>query len=800
MINWKVTFRNVAKMRAVAMVNVFGMAITIATSTILYLTASFELSYDRFHTDVDRVGWLYSKSQTGSGMTYNSAMPMPLAPLLKAEMPGIKYISRMASSSILLRNGEREIESNNRYVDSDFLSIVTFPTLAGDKAPLADLSGIVLGETMAEKLFDRMDIVGENVEVMNDGKWENKIITAVLKEIPRNSSIRFSSLLRFEQKPDFTSHKEDWNVENHDVLIRLMDQEVKKIDFAKISSSLVAQYFASSIDRARKSGGIEDSHGRMITLNLLPIKDYHLKSFGFSGGPPSALPWILLTVSGLILFTACSNFVSLTLASSLLRAKEIRTRKIMGGSTWKLVLQLWSESMVLCCMSLVFGLLLAWVILPGFNASLAYGLSLSDLFGLRELILFSVSFLFMTFIAGGYPAWWIARTNMLLALKGTGGLKTSRLRSGLIIAQFCIAILLVISTIVISTQLKYIADLPLGYNTTNVLSIPIGKGIDRNAALSRMRTALSEEPMVLSVSASDRNLGIGSDGTLRRNLIRFSQEEKEYSINLMRIDYDYLKTMEIKLLAGRDFDRRMRFDSTAVLLNRTAVEQMGGIEKVMNREIALNGGSKVIGVFDDFNFQDLRKKVEPLALTINPQMSGVEYIFVRVATDDLSKAINRIEQIWKTVNPISALPITFLDENVQNLYRKDRTFSFIVTWGSVVSIVVSCMGLFAIALLATNRRIREIGIRKVLGSSVFGIIYLLTCDFIRLIILSFIISAPLGWWIMDFWLQLYAYRIDIEWWMIASAALLIFTLTFMTIAWQTFRAARANPVESLRNL
>ncbi|CDS93043.1 conserved membrane hypothetical protein [Sphingobacterium sp. PM2-P1-29] len=800
MINLRLTCRNVVKMGSIALVNVVGMAIALATATILFLTARFELSYDTQHKEANQIGWLYSKSQTENGIRYNSSMPAPLTPLLRKEIQGIEYASRIASSSILLRNGETEIESTNRFVDSDFLSILTFPLIDGIKDPLGDISNIVIEETMALRLFGKTDVLGSNVEVMKDGKWESRTITGILKEISRNSSIRFSSLLRFEQRPGYVEEKENWHVENHDVIVKLKNQKVKNIDFAEKSSSFVSQHFTSSVDRIRKSGGIEDAHGRIFSLNLIPIEDYHLKSFGISGGPPFVLPWILLTVAGLIVFTACSNFISLTLASSLNRAKEIGTRKIMGGSTAQLVLQFWLETFVLCAGSLILGLFLVWLILPEFNASLNYRLHLSDLLKLREITLFTCCFLVMTIIAGAYPAWKAARMNMLLSLKEGISHRTSRLRSGLITMQFCISILLTISTIVISSQLKYMSDLPLGYNTSKVLSIPVGKGIDRNLALSRMRAALSKETFVSAVTASDANLGIGSDGTSRRNVLSFSQEEKEYSTNYMRIDYDFLKTMEIKLLSGRDFDRSMGSDSIAVLLNRQAAQQMGGIDKVLGKQIGLNGGSTVIGVVDDFNFQDLRKKVEPLALSVNPEMFDIEYIFVRVYTSDLSYTMARIEKIWKEVNPISTLPISFLDQNAQNLYKKDRIFSSIVTWGATVAIVISCMGLFAIALLTTNRRIREIGIRKVLGSSIFGIIRLLSMDFLRLVALAFTISIPIGWWIMDSWLNLYAYRIEVEWWMIGTSTLLIFTLSFLTIAWQTFRAASSNPVESLRNL
>lgn len=342
------------------------------------------------------------------------------------------------------------------------------------------------------------------------------------------------------------------------------------------------------------------------------------------------------------------------------------------------------------------------------------------------------------------------------------------------------------------------ASRSLGYNTSEVISIPIGKGIDKEQALERMRAELSKETWVKAVSASDVNLGLGSDGTLRSSILKFSQENKDYSTNYMRIEYDFLKALEIKLLAGRDFDRTMSTDTAAVIVNRKMAEQMGGIHRILGKNIALNAGSTVIGVVDDFHFQHLRKKVEPLSLSINRNVSDIEYLFVKVETDLLPKTMENIWKVWKNVNPDATIPASYLDENANNLYRKDRTFSNIVMMGSGIAIVISCMGLFALALSATARRVKEIGMRKVLGASAWSVIRLISLNFIKLVSLAFAISAPIAWMLMNSWLQTYAYRIKMEWWMMGIAAIIIFLITFVTIFWQTYRAATANPVESLR--
>lgn len=798
MVNLRVILRAMLKRGTVSIVHVVGMSVSLATAILLFLTARFELSYDSFHEDAERIGWLYSKSYDENGARYNSSMAAPLAPALKEEIAGIEYISRMASGSILLKNGDRELVSTSRYVDDDFLSIFSFPLISGDKNALNDIGNIAIEENMARNLFGSVDVIGRMVSVNIDGTWEQKVISAVLGETPQNSSIRFSSLLRFELKPNYRTDRDNWSSQNHDVILKLRDRTVENIDFARETRAFTELHYRDEIVGRKNSGGSSEEQGDLFSLNLISIKDYHLNSFGISGGPPSFYPWILLAVAGLILITACTNFVSLTLAGSLQRSREIGTRKILGATRKDLAVHLWLETFFLCFLSLIIGLFFAWLALSEYNSMLNYRLELSSLFSPETLIFFIGAFLSVTLLAGGYPAFKIARMNANESLRGDVTIKSSRLRSGLTVLQFSITILFIISSIVVSSQIEYLATRPLGYNATEVISIPIGKGIDKGQALERMRAELSKETWIKSLSASDANLGLGSDGTLRSSILKFSQEDRDYSTNYMRVDYDFFETLEIRLLAGRDFDRTMHTDTAAVIVNRKMAEQMGGIERILGKKIALNGGSTVIGVVDDFHFQHLRKKVEPLSLSINGNASDIEYIFIKVETDFLPKTMENIRKIWKKVNPNATNPASYLDENANNLYRKERTFSKIVMIGSGIAIVISCMGLFALALSATARRVKEIGIRKVLGASVWSVIRLISSDFIKLIVLAFAISAPMAWILLNSWLQTYAYRVQMEWWMMGIAAVIVFLTTFFTIFWQTYRAATTNPVESLR--
>ena len=796
---FKIAWRNLQKNKVLGGIQILGLAVAIATATLLYLTSMYEFSFNNFHKDKDRIGLLYFQSEPVEGLKRSSSAAAPLAPLLKSELPEIELVSRYGNGNIVLRNGDKLLQSNTKYVDADFLSIFSFPFLHGNEQALNDLNQIVIDETMAQNLFGNLDVVGNSLEVFVQGDWHQKIIGGVVEKVPVNSDLEFQSLLRFEEKPDYTTYKEDWSHVDHTVFVKVVSSKINNQAFRKASQSFVNLYYESESNMLKRDGAIADKNGDYLTMHLLPLSDYHLNNLNLGHAGSPTFPWILLLISGLVLFIACSNFINLSLANSLTRNKEIGTRKTLGGSTSTLIGQLWTESLLICVIALVLGLLLASFGLKQYNVFMNYNLKIVALLTPINLLLFLIMFFFLTLFAGGYPAWRIARQNLVQTLKGATAIKSGLLRNGLTIVQFSIAIVLIVATIVVSSQLNYLNSKSLGYNKSEVVSIPIGVGIDPERALLQMRDQLASQPWVQSVSASDINLGMGRDGSMTNSVFGFEYEGRQIYTNFMRVDYDYLKTLGITLLAGRDFDRSFSTDREAVIINKQMAEQVGGIEKVLNRPLDLDGHPQVIGVIDDFNFQDLRQKVKPLTLSINPQIFTVDYIFVRVQTDNLSKSIQDLESIWKNINPQAKVAPSYLDENTERLYKSEKRMSHIVISAAVITIVISCMGLFALALLAINKRVKEIGIRKVLGSSVSAIVMLLSKDFMKLILISFIIAAPFSWLIMTNWLENFAYHINLKWWMVVLAGLATMLIALFTVSLKAMQAARANPVDSLKD-
>lgn len=794
--NLKIAWRNLRKNKVLGGIQILGLALALATATLLYLTAMYELSFDNFHKDKERIGLLYFKSQPVEGMKYSSSAAAPLAPLLKSELSEVELASRFANGEVVLRNGDKQLQSNTKFVDADFLSIFSFPFLHGNEQALRDLNHIVIDGNMAQNLFGDTDVVGKPIEVIIQGSWQQQIIGAVIEKVPVNSDLEFQSLLRFEQHPDYTVNKEDWSVENHTVFVKLASSNIKDADFSKSAQSFVNLHYEDDSDILKRDGAIVDKNGNFLSLHLLPLSKYHLNNLGLGAGGSPTFPWILLLISGLVLFIACSNFINLSLANSLMRNKEIGTRKTLGGSTSRLIGQLWTESLLICVIALVFGLVLATAGLKQYNSFMNYNLKITQLFTPINLLLFLVIFFLLTLFAGGYPAWRIARQNLVQTLKGTATIKSGLLRNGLTIVQFSIAIVLIVATIVVTSQLHFLNNQSLGYNKSEVISIPIGAGIDPERALSQMRDKLASQPWVESVSASDINLGKGRDGSITNSVFGFGFEGRKVYTNFMRVDYDYLKTLDIKLLAGRDFDRSFPTDKEAVIINKQMAEQVGGMDHILDQSM---DDYQVIGVFDDFNFQDLRQKVAPLTLSVNPNSFSVEYLFVRVETDNLSRSIQDVEDIWKKVNPKASITPSYLDENTEKLYRSEKRMGHIIISAAGIAIVISGMGLFALALLSINKRVKEIGIRKVLGSSVSNIVMLISKDFLKLVVLSFVVAAPVSWWIMHSWLEDFAYHIQFRWWMLVLAGGMAVMIAMLTVSSQAIRVAMINPVESLKD-
>ncbi|EHQ26293.1 ABC transporter permease [Mucilaginibacter paludis] len=797
----KIAWRSLWKHKSFAFINITGMAVAFAAAILLALTAFYELSFDAFHQHKNNIYQIYREEQEAKGLENSSSLPIPLTPALKASFPDLVHISRFGDNGgSVIRYQNKEFNYSVRAVDEDFLKMFSFPLVKGNASqPLKNLNDLVLSQNTAKSIFKTEQPVGKVVEVRINNEWRAFNVSAIVDDAPKNSSIDFDALARFEQFPYYERDKNRWDSSTHIAYIQLPDH-VSQNQFEQKLKQFAHQYFADNIKRLKNDGGQPDNEGEYLRFRLVPLTDIHFNKIVASAGSTNKFyPVLLLLISVFILFIATVNFINLSLGRAFIRAKEIGVRKVMGARLAQILTQFCSESFIICTFSLILGgLLVAWL-LPYYQQIFNQQLSLAILKSGSVICYFTAGFVSISLLAGGYPAWLMSSYKITQTVKGkinTG--RSNSMRNGLMMVQFVLSCLLIICTTIAWQQLNFLRQKPLGYNKNQVISIPIGDNIDPERALYLMRTQLAGKPEVVSITGTDMNMGRGRDNSSSNSMMSFDYKGKTVKSNWRRIDYDYIKTLGLTLISGRDFSKQFGNDTAAVVINQTMASQLG-VKNPVGTYLPVDGEKlQVIGVVNDFNFQSLQKKIEPLTFVIQPKW-GLSYIFVRVKPDNLPASMAAVTSTWKKINPKAESAASFLDENVDRQYKKEDRLSKIFVSGAMLTIIISCMGLFAIAVLVISQRTKELGIRKVLGAGVFTIVSLIVKDFVRLIVISAIIASPIAWYAMSQWLQDFAYRITISWWVFAFAGGIAILIAVITVSFQSVKAALANPVKSLRS-
>ena len=794
----KIAWRNIWKSKQVSAVNIIGMSIAIAAALLLCFTVYSEFSYDNFHVNKKDLYQLYYSEARAEGPRTHLSTPIPLAPAMKEEMPGVMNIVRVANDAAGIRTTTGEVQSIDiNCVDSSFLRMFTFPAISGSLR--LGLNDVIITEGTAVKLFKKEDPLGKTVSINQGDGWQAFTVSAVVKDIPDNSSINFDVLLRLERVTDYAGNKDEWGHSNLYTFAQLTPG-IDREEMEKRSIALTKKYYAEDVDKYKKAGAKADKYGAYMHIGFIPIEEVHLTENGQKNTGRVMMLYMLLFIAAFLLFIASINFINLSMARAFMRAKEVGMRKALGAAKFQLALQLSGEAVVLFFFSLLLGLGLAYIVMPTYNAVLRYHLSFEILKDPGVITGTAVVFLLISILAGGYPALVLARAKTLQVLKGkiSSG-RNNYFRNSLIVTQFVFSSLLICCTIIAWQQMNFLKNKSLGFNTHEVVSIPVSNEVDAGQLLERMKAKLAQQPGILSVSAARSNLGRGRDGSISTSVVGFSYKNQELMTNLQFVSYDYLKTMDIKLLAGREFSPQMA-DSNSIIINERMALQLGvkDIEGFTVRFEDDGPAYNVIGIMKDYHFQSLHRKIEPLTLSLNSEGRPSNYIFIKTAPGCLDASMATIESAWKASAPGAFLG-SFVNENTDRLYTGDKVLAKIFVSGAVITIIISCMGLFAIALIAIGQRNKEIGIRKVLGAGVITITALISRDFLKLVILAILIATPIAWFVMNKWLGIYAYSIDINWWVFLLAGLLAISIAAITVGFQTIRAALMNPVKALRS-
>lgn len=795
----KIAWRNILKNKGIFSINIAGLAIGIASCLIIMLFVVDELSYDRFNEKADEIARVVFRAEINGEEMKEAVVMAPVAAALKNEFPEVLDATRIRKiGTPKITAGNKSFrDSRFAYVDPNFFEIFTLPIVKGNSQdPLREPNSVVITETEARKLFGNLEPIGKTIRLEN-GK-QNFRVTAVMKDVPKNSHFHFDLFASTVGFPP--AQGTSWV--NSDFFTYLLLK--KGTDLNELQSKLpavVEKYMGPQMNEAIGMSFSEFQKENQLGLFLQPLTDIHLKSDFVSSsiieeGGDIRYVYIFSIVAIFMLIIACINFMNLTTAAASKRAKEVGIRKVLGSNKKQLISQFLAESFIATVIAMALSLVLFELALPIFNDLSGKQLNIKYLLQ-PSVILALISLVFLiSFMAGGYPAFFLSSFKPVTALKNkfSGRGRSKLVRSTLVVFQFVISAGLIFSTLVVNEQLSFIKSKNLGYDKEQMLVLRESYllGNDQQS----FKNEILRDPRVENVSTSAFIPAGLTDNDMSGIYLG---EEYQRRMFVYNIDDQYIPTMGMEIVAGRNFSKEYGSDSTSVIINESAANYLGfgndALGKVIERDT--NEGKQsltVIGVIKNFNFKPLHQKIEPLIM-LNRPYGG---LIVRTKVSDMSGLIQHLNQLWIEYQPEEAFSYAILDEVYNETYLPEQKMGNILNLFAILTIFVACLGLFGLVTFTAEQRFKEIGIRKVLGSSVQDIVALLSKDFLKLIFISFLISFPLGYYLMNKWLQDFAYRISIGWWIFALSAGITLVIALLTIGYKSIAAATANPIDSLK--
>ena len=787
----KIAWRNLLRNKVLSFINIFGLAIGMTFAMLIGLWVKYELSFDTFHANAERLAVVERHSLFNGIKGTNIAGMLPLYGEFKTNWPDVKRVSRMdweKNHGIMV--GNTKFQKNGTFVDPDFLKMFTFPLVKGSmETALKEPNSIILTESLAKALFGNAEPLGKIVRIDNQ---YNMQVTAIARDVPKNSTIGFEFLAPYE----FLMQNEPWRKENKTswgnnflrTVVELKEGTTPEAFSAKIKNLLIT-----------KDKNLTDQ-----TMFLFPMRDWHLrdqfKDWINVGGKIDYVR-LFAIIGVFVLLIACINFMNLSTARSEKRAKEVGIRKVVGSQRGQLIGQFLSESLLTTLLAFVLSLLLMRLLLP-----LLKDLDFEHVtfrFTDGSLLLLAFGVLLVTgLVAGSYPAFYLSSFAPVKVLKGTlqQGKGASIFRKVLVVSQFTISIGLIISVFIVFQQIKHAKGRSIGYDPNNLVSIQASNDLTKN--YNALKQELLNTGYLASVSKASSSLT-----NISNSWGDFHWEGQDpkanISIDVIMTEWDYEKTAGLKFKQGRPFSRAFSTDSSAVILNEAAVQMMG-LKNPVGKTIQLDTGGRefmqlaIVGVVENMVVQNPFRPVDPGVIMFNP--SNVSNIFLRLKpTADLKKALAAIQPIMEKHNPALPFEYSFADEDFEKKFKTENQVGRLAGIFAGLAVFISCLGLFGLAAFMAERRTKEIGIRKVLGASVMNLIALLSKEFMVLVGVSCLIASPLAYWFMHGWLQKYEYRIDISWWVFAIAGALALVIALVTVSFQAVKAALANPVKSLRS-
>ncbi len=814
---FKIAFRNLTIHKGYSFINIAGLALGMACSLFILLWVQDELSFDRFHAETKTLYRVEHDQKTDRGKFHAPITPNGLSPALQAEIPEIADSTRVRQmAALLFRSGDKAFYENRiSAVDPSFLRMFTFPLLRGSaETALNNPSDLVVTENFARKYFGTADAVGKSITVNNAFP---ATITAVLKDVPDNSSLRFDALLPYSFPLSLALDSDNWNNNTVATFVRLHEKSVASVVNAKITRLVrdrtTAQWRGNN-EKAWKQIQADPEQLKRFNSSYAgpdfmvnPLVDIRFRGdWGYDRSSQLLKTIKTFAVIGLfVLLIACINFMNLATARSANRAREVGLRKVVGAHRRSIAGQFYGESVLTAVLAGSAALGLVVCLLPAFNAVSGKTMTLASLASLRFVLGILAVTVLTGVVAGSYPALVLSSFQPIKVIKGraASGARGAGLRKGLVVVQFGLSVLLLIGMAVAARQIDFMRHKNLGYDKEQLVYLPLRGGTTKN--YTRLKERLLQDPKIQGVTGTHatptmigtKGFGASWDG---------QDPHQRDLITCAFVDYDYTQTMKIELAAGRTFSRQFRSDETGAFLVNEVVTKLMGLDPAaaVGKRFAFMGvDGRIVGVVRNFHFQSVQAQIEPLAVAMGVRSPGgpwtaPSYAVIRFKAGDVAASLAAVEAAWREVNAEYPFEYRFFDQDFDRMFRADERTETILKIFAFLAVAIACLGLFGLASFTAEQRTKEIGVRKVLGASAPGIVILLSKEFAKWVLIANVLAWPAAYFIMRNWLQQFAYRTNIAWWLFAAAGAGALIVALLTVSFQALRAAQTNPVEALK--
>lgn len=780
----KIAFRNIAKRFSFTLINISGFAIGITSSILILLWVSHEMNYDNFHENVDRIFRVVTELVQGENSRYLATTPAPTTPALLEKFPEIESYTRVYvhGTKLVNYNEKRFLESRFLFADLKFFNMFSFPVLNGSLDNNEDgFDYVILTREMSQKYFGQENPIGKVLNI--DGLGDLKI-SAVLENVPESSHLQFDFVAPFELLKRLNEPIDGWGRFRYYSYILLK----KDVKYTEIRDKILTFFEDSEIQIPAK-------------LHIQPLPGIYFDSrFGVdmvSHGNKNNV-YIILSIAFLILLIACINYMNLATAQASKRAKEVGLRKVAGAKRSDIIKQYYGESILLTFIAFFISLVLAELLIMPYNNLIGMELDLNVFGNEGFMIGIFVLVIIIGLIAGSYPALFLSSFNPAGIIKGAinGAPSKALLRKILVVTQFTMSIAMIIAALIVYNQLDYIKNKSLGFEKEHIIYIPIRGDIGKKFEM--VKAEMLQNPLIESVTAANalpHRIGSMTSGISWEG----KDPESRELFGFASVDFDFINTLNIQLLEGRNFSKEFTTDlGEAFVINEQAAKSLG-FDSPIGKKVVFHGqNAQIIGVVQNFHFRSLYNPIEPVFLGVLPERYEFFNIFVKTKSADISSTVKYIESVWNKFNSEYPFNYFFLDESIESVYKPLEQLREIFIYFAAIAIILSCLGLYGLASFMVDQRVKEVGIRKVLGASISGITFLLSKEFTKWVLISNLFAWPIAWFAMDNWLQNFAYRIDFSTGPFLLAGLAALVIALITVSWQATKAALANPVKALR--